>query len=179
MELYDTSLRIHEIALSQTPDIFGANTNQRLESLYACLDAASSGVLVFLTIPPAEYIGMPTTAFAQIVHLFVSIYRLATFEDPAWDRRLVQETVDVSMFLETTERNLLQVKEAAGLDKDGSEDADIFSVFAVRVRVFKTWWAATNVNPAAGTLEGEEMADLNMDLLDDEWLRDMLGPWNE
>ena len=46
----------------------------------------------------------------------------------------MQETVDVAMFLETIERNLLQVKEAAGLDRDGSDDVDIFSVFAARVR---------------------------------------------
>ena len=176
MELHDTSLRIHEIALSHTPDIFSADSNQRLKSLYACLNAASSWVLIFLTIPPAQYVGLPTTTFAQFVHLFVSIYHLATFEDPSWDRRLVQETVDVAMFLETTERNLLQVKEAAGLDRDGSDDVDIFSVFAARVRVFKMWWAATNFDAAAGTLEGEEMVDLNMEFLDDEWLRDMLGP---
>ena len=90
----------------------------------------------------------------------------------------MQETLDVSMFLETTERSLLLVKEAAGLDRDGSDDVDIFSVFAARVRVFKMWWAATNFDAAAGTLEGEEMVDLNMEFLDDEWMRDMLGPWN-
>jgi hypothetical protein len=179
MELHDTSLRIHEIALSHTPNIFSADSNQRLKSLYACLNAASSWVLIFLTIQPAQYIGLPTTTFAQLVHLFVSIYRLATFEDPSWDRQLVQETLDVPMFLETTEQNLLSVKEAAGLDRDGSDDVDNFSVFAARVKVFKMWWAATNINAAAGTLEREEMVDLNLEFLDDEWLRDALGSWNE
>lgn len=179
MELYDTSLRINEIALSNKPDIFSAISNQRLKSLYACLNTVSSWLPMFLSIPPAQYVGLPTTTFAQIVHVFVSIYRLATFEDPSWDRRLVQETIDVSMFLETMERNLLLVKEAAGLDKDGSDDEDIFSVFAARVRVFKMWWGATNFDTTAGILEGEEMADLNTEFLDDEWLRDVLGPWNE
>jgi hypothetical protein len=178
MELHDTSLRIHEIALSHTPDIFSADSNQRLKSLYACLNAASSWVLIFLTIQPAQYVGLPTTTFAQFVHLFVSIYRLATFEDTSWDRRLVQETLDVSMFLETTERNLLLVKEAAGLVGDSSEEVDIFGVFAARVRVFKMWWASTNIDTAAGTLEREEMLDLNIEFLDDEWLRDVLRPWN-
>jgi hypothetical protein len=117
--------------------------------------------------------------FAQFFHLFVSIYRLATFEDPSWDRRLVQETIDVSMLLETMERNLLLVKDAAGLDKDGSQNINIFSVFANRVRVFKMWWAATNVDTATGILEGEEMVDVNMEFPDDEWWRDVLEPWNE
>lgn len=90
----------------------------------------------------------------------------------------MQETLDVSMFLETAERNLMLVKETAGLDRDGSDDVDIFSVFAARVRVFKMWWAAKNVNAAAGTLEGEEMVDFNVGFLENEWLRDVLGPWN-
>lgn len=90
----------------------------------------------------------------------------------------MQETLDVSMFLETTERSLLLVKEEAGLDRDGSDDVDIFSVFAARVRVFKMWWAAIKFDAAAGTLEGEGMVCSNMDFLDDEWMRDLLGSWN-
>jgi hypothetical protein len=178
MELHDTSLRIHEIALCHKPDIFSADSNQRLKSLHACLNAASSWIFIFLSISPSQYVGLPTTTFAQLVHFFVNIYRLETFEDPLWDRRLVQETLDVSTFLETAERNLMLVKEAAGLDKDGSDDVDIFSVFAARVRVFKMWWAARNVNAAAGTFQGEEMVDFNVELLDNEWLRDILEPWN-
>lgn len=178
MEVYDTTLCIHEIALSHSPDIFGADSNQRLKSLYACLNAVSSWVPMFLSILPAEYVGLPTTTFAQFVHLFVTIYRLATFEDPSWDRQLMKEALDVSMFLETTERNLLQVKEAACLDRNGSGDLDIFSVFAARVRVFKMWWEATNVDDAANSRETEEMANSNLEFLDDEWLRDMLGPFH-
>lgn len=88
----------------------------------------------------------------------------------------MQETIDVLMFLETTERSLSLAKEAAGLDRDGSEDIDIFSIFAARVRVFKMWWVVSNVGTATGTLEGEEMVDANMEFLNDEWLSDILGP---
>lgn len=144
--------------------------------MYACIHAASSWVLIFLAIPSSQEIGLPATAFAQVVHLLVSIYRVATYEDPTWDRRLVQETIDVLMFLETTERSLSLAKEAAGLDRDGSEDIDIFSIFAARVRVFKMWWVVSNVGTATGTLEGEEMVDANMEFLNDEWLSDILGP---
>ena len=179
MEIHDTSLQIHEVALSHGSDIFSPSSNQRLESLYACLNTASSWVSIFLAIQPAQYVGLPTSTFAQFVHLFVTIYRLATFEDSSWDRQLVRETIDVTNFLEVTERNFLLVKDAAGLDKNGSADVDIFSIFAVRIKVFKIWWAGTNLDGSAGTLEEEEAADLHMEFLDEEWLRDMLGPWNE
>ena len=179
MEIHDTTLQIHEISLSHSSEMFGPNSNQRIESLYACLNTASSWVSIFLAIQPAQYVGLPTSTFAQFVHLFVTIYRLATFEDPSWDRQLVRETIDVTNFLEVTERNFLLVKDAAGLDKNGSDDVDIFSIFAVRIKAFKKWWAGTNLDSSAGTLEGEETADLNMEFLDEEWLKDMLGSWNE
>ena len=40
MELYDTELRIHEVGLSQSPDVFCGQDNLRLECLYACFNAA-------------------------------------------------------------------------------------------------------------------------------------------
>jgi hypothetical protein len=178
MEFYDTTLCIHEIALSHSPDIFGADSNQRIRSLYACVNAVSLWAPIFLSISPPEYVGLPTTTFAQFVHLFVTIYRLATFENSSWDQSIVHEALDVSMFLETTERNLLLVKEAGALDRQGSKDLDIFSVFAARVRVFKMWWATTNVDAAAKSQEMAGTAVLNLEFLDDEWLRDMLGPFN-
>jgi len=60
-------------------------------------------------------------------------------------------------------------------DRDGSDDVDTFSMFAARVRVFKMWWTARNVDEAAAALEGERVFDSNMDFLEDEWVRELLG----
>jgi hypothetical protein len=178
MELYDAELRIHEIGLSQAPDIFSGQYNRRLECLCACLNAAKSWVEVFLSIPPAQYVGFSTSTYVNLMRCVVCIYRLATFEHPEWDRGLVQENLDVSLFMETMERNFSQVKEAAGLDLNGSEDMDTFSMVAARTRGIKMWWDATTA-PSMGSLDvasGAEIGDFPMEFLDDEWLRDVLGP---
>ena len=38
------------------------------------------------------------------------------------------------------------MKEAAGLDMNGSEDMDTFSMMAARTHVIKIWWEATTVS---------------------------------
>jgi hypothetical protein len=110
MEIYDTEMRIHEIALSQAPDIFSGQENRRLECLYACLNAAKSWVDVFLSIPPVQYVGFSASTYVNLIHCFVSIYRLLTFEHPEWDVGVVRQNLDVSSFAEQTERNFSQVK---------------------------------------------------------------------
>ncbi|KAE9370271.1 hypothetical protein N431DRAFT_559479 [Stipitochalara longipes BDJ] len=181
MELYDTELRIHEIGLSQSPDIFNDQDNRRLECLYACLNAAKGWVDVFLSIPLAQYVGFSTPTYVNLIHWFVSVYRLSTFEHPEWDRGFVRENLDLSLVLETTERNFLQVKEVAGLDQNGSEDLDTFSIMASKTRVIKMWWEATTMSTLNSLSEApsDRMDDIPMDFLDDNWLRDVLGPWNE
>lgn len=181
MELYNTELSIHEIGLSQAPDIFSGQDNRRLECLCTCLNAAKSWFDVFLSIPPAQYVGFSVSIYQNLFHCFMALYRLSTFDLPEWDRGLVRETLDASLLLETAERNLAQVKEVTGLDLDGSEDLDIFSILASKTRVIKMWWEATNVSTMSslGIASGDEMGNFPVDFLDDDWLRDVLGPWNK
>lgn len=176
MEFYNTELRIHEIALSQAPDIFSGQDNRRLECLYACLNAAKSWIDVFLSIPPVQYVDFSTSTYVNLIHCFVSIYRLMTFEHPEWDRGLVREHLDASSFAEQTERNFSQVKEDASLDLDGSEDMDIFSIMAAKARVIKMWMESVTV-PIISS--GDGMGDFPVGFLEDDWLRDVLGPWND
>jgi hypothetical protein len=175
MELYNTELSIHEIGLSQAPDIFSGQYNRQLECLCACLNATKSWVDVFLSILPAQYVGFSASIYLNLIHCFVGIYRLSTFEHPEWDRGLVRENLDVSLFLEKAEGNFSQVKEAAGLDLDGSEDIDTFNIMASKTRVIKMWWEATNPSTmgSLGIASGDEMGEFPMECLDDNWLRDV------
>ena len=181
MRLYHTELSIYEIGLSQALDLFSGQYNRRLECLCACLNATKAWVNIFLSILPAQYVGFPSSTYLDLIRCILGIYRLSTFEHPEWDRRLVQESVNVSLVLEKAEQNFLQVKEAAGLDICGSEDTDTFTLMASRTGIFKTWWdasaASTMGSPAIAS--GAETGDFPMEFLDGDWLRDILGPWNE
>jgi hypothetical protein len=73
------------------------------------------------------------------------------------------------------------VKEAAGLDFNGSDDMDTFSIMAAKTRSIRVWWEALTI-PALGsevTVSGDEIDDFSMDILGDDWLRDVIGSWNE
>jgi hypothetical protein len=173
MEIFYTDLRIHEIGLSQEPDLFNGQNNRRFECLYACLNAAKSWIEVFLSTPPAEYVGFSTSIYVNLIHCFTSIYRLSNFDHPEWDRGIVRESLDVSSFSEMIVSNFSQVKEAAGLDPGGSEELDIFSIMAAKARVIKMWLDPADV-PTINS--GNEMGEFPIDILDEDWFRDVLGP---
>lgn len=180
MELYNTELRIYEIGLSQAPDIFSGQYNRRLECLFACLNATKSWVNMFLSVPPAEFVGFSTAIYSHMASCFVGIYRLSTFEHPEWDRDLFRENLDVLFILEEAEKKFAKVKVAAGLDLGGSEDIDFFNTMASKMRFFKTSWDAMTVSAmsSVGTAPSDGMGDFHMEFLDEDWLRDLLGPLN-
>jgi hypothetical protein len=183
MELYTTERSIYEVGLSQVPYIFRGQENRRIESLWACANATKSWIGVFLSITPAQYVGFSALTYSNMTHCFLSVYRLSTFEHPDWDRAFCIEHIDVSSFLKEGERNFAQVKEAAGLDVD-SEDVDSFSMMASRIQAIQKLWHATNASRATSTTEPftggrHEIYDFPMEFSDGDWLKDLLGTWNE
>ena len=179
MELYNTELTIYEVGLSQAPDIFSGQYNRRFECLHACLNAAKRWIDTFLQILPAQYVGFSMLTYVSLIRCFMGFYRLSIFEHPEWDRKLVQETMDIFVFLDETEKKFTLVKEAAGLDANGSTDADCFTILASRIRLLKMWdtMPATSSMAHLNTALGEEMADFST--LDDDWLNYLFSPWNK
>ena len=179
MELYNTELSVYEVGLSQTPDIFIGQYNRQLECLYACLNAAKRWIDTFLEILPAQYVGFSMLTYAGLARCFMGFYSLSVFENSEWDRELVRDTMDVSVFLDVTEKKFAQVKEAAGLDVGGSTDVDRFTVLASKIRLIKMWDAipASSMAPLNTALE-EDMTGFSM-LLDDDWLNYLFSPWNK
>ncbi|KAL4904012.1 hypothetical protein BDW74DRAFT_179102 [Aspergillus multicolor] len=148
------SLTLYESALTSTPVTSNTLDFQQLEHHYACLESAKSWFALFLSIPPAEYIGFPFSIFAQMVHNLVVLYQLSTFDNPSWDVDAVRKTVDVLDILSTVIKNMGLVPGAAGLESDlGSDgDGDVFSVVA---RMYKSVFVGWEVNLAPPMFEGE------------------------
>lgn len=181
MELYVTETSIHDIGLSVVPGIFIGQYNRRLECLCACLNAAKTWVDTFLSIPPAQYVAFSSSVYSNMARCFITIYRLTTFENPEWDRRIVRESLNISLFLDKAEQNFARVAEAAGLDVGGLEDPDFFTLMASKLRILKTTCdvAAGFIMASYNTPLADGVGDFSMEALDDDWLRDLLGPWNE
>ncbi|CAI7667385.1 unnamed protein product [Penicillium discolor] len=142
LEIYSTELMIHTIALSPGVNTFPGQPNQRFECTYACLQAVKSWLDTFSTIQPIELVGFSSLMYANMMRCVVEIYRLATCNHPEWDRTLLHEAVNVSRVFEEASNSFDRVKEVAGLDPDGSQAQDSFSVMASKLRSMKMSWDA-------------------------------------
>ena len=115
--------------------------------------------------------------FSQMAFCILALYRLSTFDDPAWDRGLVRDTADLSLILGQIIEKFAQVKAVVNLDPGTSEGKDMFSGNARTVKAIKTWWD-TKVDAEMNDNNmglNETLGETNMDFLDDVWLRDIFG----
>jgi len=178
MELYIIEVSLYEIGLSQGPELHLSPSTERLETLWRCLRAAKSWFDTFLSIQPAQYIGLSVMSYAGIARCFFIIYFLSIYEHPDWDLELVRKDLDVSKILEATANNFNKVKEAAGLQVDGHEAIDSFSIIASKFEAYKAFWDSNSTPqiPSSGVSLGEEKAnDISMPLFDEDWLNQIFG----
>ncbi|KAI2866845.1 hypothetical protein CBS147343_163 [Aspergillus niger] len=140
MELYSAEMMIHEIGFSSDPTIFPRQSNQQFECLCACLQTIKSWTDNILALQPVEYVGLSCLMCANMARSFINLYRLTVCDYPVWDRKLVQETIDVSWVLETAAQRFTQVKDAAGLDPEGTQELDFFMIMAAKMEAMKMSW---------------------------------------
>ncbi|CAK43008.1 uncharacterized protein An17g00800 [Aspergillus niger] len=140
MELYSAEMMIHEIGFSSDPTIFPRQSNQQFECLCACLQTIKSWTDNILALQPVEYVGLSCLMCANMARSFINLYRLTVCDYPVWDRKLVQETIDVSWVLERAAQRFTQVKDAAGLDPEGTQELDFFMIMAAKMEAMKMSW---------------------------------------
>lgn len=111
-----------------------------------------------------------------MAHCITVLFRLLTYDDPIWDRGLVQDTANLSQILGQIIEKASQVRVVVGLDHGVSEKKDPFSVTARTLETIKTWWDAKLAAESNNDIDlNETLGEMNMDFLDDVWLKDMLG----
>ena len=175
LQLYSTELNVNEIALSKAPFILNSPGFQRLDSLYACLDATKSWFELCLTFSPVSFVGFSISIFTQMAHCIITLHRLLTIDDPIWDRKLARDTADLSLILGKMIEKLSQVKVAADLDSGDPEAKDIFSSTGRTLESIKIWWdtklAAELTN---NVISDETLGETSMESFDDVWLENIL-----
>ena len=183
---YNVEVCIHEIALSKALD----PGFQRLESLWAALQAIKSWYELFFRFSPATYVGVSMGVYAQFAHCLVALSRLSSFEHPDWDLKLARETCNLSTILDQIIDRFARVKVEANLDCSNREDIDVFSSNSRRVTAIKQWWnaklAAEQSTSTETAASASDQVDENIaadpmltgppiDFSDDSWLRDILS----
>ena len=181
--LYSTELTINEISLSQMPIISDNSSFQQVECLYACVESVKSWFEVFFTIPPNAYIGFPFSIFSQLVRCLVTLYKLSTLDDPAWNKNGVRKTADLLLIFDQVINNMEQVSALAGLDNSDSVEGDVFSRTAKMFRSIRPGWEAILVGPVGPLVstspnlpnanETPLPEDFPLGHYDNDWLTDL------
>ena len=185
LHLYHSEIQIHEIGLSSAIDSTSPLTFQQLKSVCACNEAIKSWFEVFFSIPISAYIAFPSPIFTQLMTCLITLYRILTFDNPAWDKDAARQTADLIPIFDRVLANGEQAPKALGLDNSGSLDGDVFTRSVKMLRTLRPAWEAKlrRNNPVAAdapTPQSNEdilLADsLPTDFSDNDWLMDMLIP---
>ena len=179
--LYTTELTINEIALSRIPIVNDHSSLKHVKVLFACVESVKSWFEVFFTIPLIEYIGFSFSILSQLVHCLVTLYKLSTLNDPAWDKNGVQESANLLLILDQVINNLEQA--TATFDCSDSPLGELFSRTAKKFRSLRLDWEAklgpedstvVAIPTAQTTHEAPLAGDFPNEFLEDDWMMDFL-----
>jgi len=191
--MHHTELCINSLALlSDEPLISTTSEFSRLDYLSACVPSIKSWFQTFFAIPPTSYLSLAFPVFTQLTHSIVILYKLSVLDDPAWDRGLVRETVDIFLILEQLIGNFQLM--AGTTDSTEEPAAHVFAKLAYLFDSVRTWLknkpipsrvhenSASSANSHTNNGDGAGEVALQdgelMDMMDDAWMSEVLGPWS-
>lgn len=137
--------------------------------------AIKSWLDIFSSLPPSSYVGWPFHLKVHGLRCLVALYKLSTYEDPAWDREAVRNTVDLLLAMDQMVDRMEQVNDGSDPDQDG------LAPICRMLRGFRAFFAV-RMGPAEdpphshdGMMTDNDLLPQVMDFSDESWLHDMLG----
>lgn len=180
IHLYEPSIRKASIK------VYGSQSFQRVDLLYACLLACQAFFDVYLKLPPRTFFSFSIVNFGQMAHALTVYFKLSVLEAPSWDLQHIRETADISLLLEQLAGRFDEASRTIDSRKEmGGTDA--FSRCVRRLRWVKSRYDKkinTESGPEgprelmnASQMGGFEMGD-HFDFLDDTYWQEIMGGWD-
>ncbi|KAE8318282.1 hypothetical protein BDV41DRAFT_561010 [Aspergillus transmontanensis] len=181
MYFSNTELATNEV-FTKAPIPTNGPDNQSLKSLHVVLLAAKSWLDVWLCDPPEHYLGVSFTILFQFCRALADLFMLSTLDDPAWDRKAVQDSVNLFQYLDLLQTNFKRSSDHLGQDAE----ANIFSKGVNMISAIKERWRPSLME-ARQYLPTTEMAnptvhdtldkpgDLKLDCMNDAWMMELFG----
>ncbi|KAJ5578061.1 uncharacterized protein N7459_007025 [Penicillium hispanicum] len=138
-------------AISQAPIVNGISmpSFEHVEYLCQSVTAIRSWFDIFMQLMPSEFRGFSFPFSAQLACCVVTLYRLSTYTDPAWDCEAVRNTVDLLPLLDQV------VEEVEQMSRDVGErsNEDLLMQLAGMMRLFRSF-AGTKMTPEGTDVNG-------------------------
>jgi hypothetical protein len=113
MHYYSAETLLYEFAMYDSLSGWWANDPfLRVESLYACLEAALAVMAAFFSIPPREYIHINMVPWLQAGHTMIVMRKLCFLDVPGWDLKHVRSRLDVPGVLDRIVQNATEARQA-------------------------------------------------------------------
>ncbi|KAL1966514.1 hypothetical protein VTN77DRAFT_4436 [Rasamsonia byssochlamydoides] len=125
MHCYSAEMLLYEFAIYDSlswPEGGGWCANdpfQRVEALYACLEATLAVMNAFFTIQPKDYLNIHMVPWLQVGHCMVAMRRLSFLDIPGWDLKHVRSKLDMPGILDQIIKNTTEARQAAGRSRSG------------------------------------------------------------
>lgn len=115
---------------------------ERFACFWQSINAIKAWLDLFVQLPPSDFVGFSFPYSAQLARCVVTLYRLSTYADAAWDCQAVRNTVDLLSVLDHLVEKLEQVSRIVG----EQSNEDLFMQFAGMMRFFRNF-AGTKMAP--------------------------------
>jgi hypothetical protein len=169
--------------MSDTPH--KAGSLDYIRNLERCLDCIVSYFDYFCKIPSINYPCVPFAHYSYLSHFIISLYRLTTIDDPAWDVAEVRKRIDVLEIADHFINKMLEVHQTANyVLNDGS--MAIFTRFGKIMGFIRDEWAAELAEKARGPVDppgqeqdGPPAVYTDPTLMDEDLFQDVLMPWDD
>ena len=183
----NVEMSVCELGLATSTFLASGNNHDfyQLETLHTCLRAAQAFFEIFLSQPVYVARSLSFFTYIQIAHTLVVMHKLSTFESKDWDLGYVRETVDFGRILDQLISWFNKALTAEGLEQNNPDVENIFSKTARKLSRIRAWhdqkMASSSLTAGASSTELDVDVAMNgtsVDVFDEAWLEQMLGPWD-
>ncbi|KAH8807091.1 hypothetical protein F5884DRAFT_788514 [Xylogone sp. PMI_703] len=177
-QYYNVEMTLYEMGLSKSrnPETADPSDFQRLEVLYACLEAVMNFFENFLDIPPGSYWNFSLIHFSHLAHALGVLQRLTFFEDQTWDLHYVSEKLSFTRIIDQLCERVEEAQSYGGTEPSNNpESNNVFAHAASKLRklnaIFEAQFASINstINQI-GSLDTGDM--MNLDNAVGSWEQD-------
>jgi hypothetical protein len=134
MQYYAAEVALYEIGYSKSQKLANADNHdfQRLDLLFACLQAVKQLFNAFFRIPAQSYLSFSLPTWLCMSNAVKALYSLSTFNHPDWNTVYVRQTLDLYWVIDEVSKQLHKAQQELRSDQNPIFDRVVTKLALVR-----------------------------------------------